>query len=1192
MHRSSLGAMVALALFSCTGPQGPEGPAGASGASCTVVDNGDATKTVTCGTTTVTLSNGAAGTTGAQGTAGTNGAAGTSCSVADAGGGSKTITCTDNTSVTVSNGSPCSAVSNGDGTHTLTCPNSSPVTVLDGTSCSIIDLHFGVTLLSCTDGKKTLVTPPLDTALSQREALPGLVLTVAAPGGHSNANGSFHAGDRLAVTFTVKTRTGRIVALSDLNAGGAWVAGPTTNYQHVLPIARDATMVDLLTGATLNDDGSYTARLDALPTNFGVPLFDTPKFTDGELTGPLTAGTYTLGLMVSKDFTVAGAPATDSNSLTVDFPLDVAAVTPHKELVVDVNCAGCHKEVRAHGGAYRKVAVCLTCHTAGAEDVGSTATGDLTPQTIEFEVMLHKLHNGAHLPSVWGISVDSNGNKVYLDAGTPYRVGEADFSAVQFPIFPNFNVSMPKDTGYSLLSNTNKPKEDRVLRGVTDCSQCHGDPDGAGPLLAPDAGADIFAMPNKRACGSCHDDLDYTKPYISNGLTMPANAPDSQCALCHGAAATAASHVHPDSSAAVLNAPNLVLTGVAGGSGTGGRFLAGDKLTYTFTATDAQGASLPMSAFDSFSLSVLGPTQNRQVVFPGLPGSPFDFVGRLAAASTTNKGTMNKPIGATMTEVLTVNFTSATTFDVTGSVSGPLGSAALPGSPSTNPSGSLFTNVVLTSSAVPQAVTVSFTGPTTYVVTGSVTGSMGSGTLPNSVSTPQRFISNDGSVAFNFSIGTTAPASGNAYYLVVMKGAAANPVLFAVLAGRTSFAPGDRFYAEVVAPAASYTFNAPMDLPLELLGRATGTGNESFVAANMPVYFGRQTLFERTALPGSGTTLTKTSEAMARFVTVATLESNLASGDYVVIDDGQATEEYARTGNIISATKVINLSTPLRYAHGLNSTVREATLVFRQEGAGAYYTLNAATGTVQLNNTVPAGNAFVLTYRTDARFGWAPVRGAAATPVYGASLASDTTLDETEGDWHGKPMLDGTYTASVWGFRTVEYKSGAPAAPEWQTYRASTPSSHQNFLFGTTTSLAPYDHIPQASQTCNGCHGDLSFHGAGRRSADTCLTCHSTSGLRHIIHEIHATTLPVMPNGAASCDVCHGRVPDAPASRQYPTTGKASRDWTVACTSCHSATTTMAHAETMTAPSSGVEACITCHGTGKDLSVVNAHRAR
>ena len=44
-----------------------------------------------------------------------------------------------------------------------------------------------------------------------------------------------------------------------------------------------------------------------------------------------------------------------------------------------------------------------------------------------------------------------------------------------------------------------------------------------------------------------------------------------------------------------------------------------------------------------------------------------------------------------------------------------------------------------------------------------------------------------------------------------MRGDSSNAVLFAIIAGRTAFATGDRFYYEVVPDAASYTLKMPMD---------------------------------------------------------------------------------------------------------------------------------------------------------------------------------------------------------------------------------------------------------------------------------------------------------------------------------------------------------------------------------------------
>ncbi|MBN1612478.1 MAG: hypothetical protein JW940_37955, partial [Polyangiaceae bacterium] len=80
--------------FVCNGAPGPQGEAGPQGAqgpagdSCSVMDDGDGTKTIACDDgTSVTVSDGADGQDGADG------ADGSSCSVTDDGDGTKTIAC-------------------------------------------------------------------------------------------------------------------------------------------------------------------------------------------------------------------------------------------------------------------------------------------------------------------------------------------------------------------------------------------------------------------------------------------------------------------------------------------------------------------------------------------------------------------------------------------------------------------------------------------------------------------------------------------------------------------------------------------------------------------------------------------------------------------------------------------------------------------------------------------------------------------------------------------------------------------------------------------------------------------------------------------------------------------------------------------------------------------------------------------
>ncbi|NOZ01609.1 MAG: hypothetical protein GXP54_06940 [Deltaproteobacteria bacterium] len=98
---------IALTIWSagCNGPAGSPGSAGEpgkDGASCTVKDNGDGTRTISCedGTQATVAS----GKDGIDGKNGADGKDGTSCTVKDNGDGTKTISCDDGTEVTVADG--------------------------------------------------------------------------------------------------------------------------------------------------------------------------------------------------------------------------------------------------------------------------------------------------------------------------------------------------------------------------------------------------------------------------------------------------------------------------------------------------------------------------------------------------------------------------------------------------------------------------------------------------------------------------------------------------------------------------------------------------------------------------------------------------------------------------------------------------------------------------------------------------------------------------------------------------------------------------------------------------------------------------------------------------------------------------------------------------------------------------------
>jgi OmcA/MtrC family decaheme c-type cytochrome len=1086
-------------------------------------------------------------------------------------------------------------------------------------------------------GTSTTVITPASTpnTVQPGQDLPGLVIKITGVGGGTGANGNLRAGDTLSVTFTVKKKNGVALLLSEIDSSGIYVSGPSFNYQRVLP-----RVADWHTTAVQNADGSYTFTFASpLPAVYAAPYNDTAAYGagDGELTGQaLLDGTYTVGMHAYRTYYDATTSFRDVGNAEKDFLYGGAVSIVSREVVKDANCNQCHVTLQAHGGSRRDVKLCLLCHTSGAEDENSVL--------VDFRVMIHKIHNGAHLPSVQGVTTKSDGTRDYGATPVPYAISGNDFSEVNFPVWPSLNVAMPKDAGYSAFSTSQKTQDDKIRTGVVACAKCHG---GAAQESL------CYAQPSRRACGSCHDDVVWANPYAANSQTMPVQANDSGCstALCHPVSgtslATQDAHLHPLNNTTLNPGTNVAVTSVTGGTGTGGNFKAGDPVSLTFTVKNDAGIDIPLSSLDSASATVVGPTSNRQFVFSypspnGVTFNPFDFSGRLASGSTTGKGSMSKAVGIGVSETLIVQFSSATAFAVNGTSSGLLVAAgALAASPSTNPSGSSVSGITLTTAAVPQQVTISFSGPQTFGVTGVLSGAMGSGTLPAALSASNRFTSSDGSLSFIVTVGTTAFVAGNNIYLTVVKGAVANPLLFAIVAGRTSFAANDRFYYEAIAPAASYTAKIPMDIVLEYLGTATG-GIQNLVAANLPVYYGRQTLYERTALVGVATSLAAPAGVFARYVDVNAIDAGLAVGDTVVLENGVAgKEEYVKVGliDITGGLKRIWFTTPLRYAHAAAAAFQEATLTFRQEGLD--YTLTSATGTAALiAGRFTAGNAVVMSYRTDGRFGWKRDVADTLQTTYVPPINDSPDLGQAWGDWQGLPFLDGTYTAAMWGYRNLDLSLNG----EVQTYRCTSNAAVKDVLYGAATTVTPHDIIPSAAN-CTSCHSDLIFHGGGRRGLDACLMCHSTAGsedwplynppstppttpagatpgvtidFRTMLHKIHrgaelanastytvagnsgaASTYaevgyPAMPGGTKHCTTCHGSDNTAwqtPAVRKHPSQTTPTRAWRAVCGSCHDSDGATAHFNLMT-DAGGLEACEACHGDGADNSVTLKHKNR
>ena len=159
-----------------------------------------------------------------------------------------------------------------------------------------------------------------------------------------------------------------------------------------------------------------------------------------------------------------------------DFRPDGQGVTETWDKTTNAACNRCHDLLSAHGGSRQDIKLCVTCHQPQTVDPD-------TGNTVDFKVMVHKIHRGEFLPSV--------------EAGTPYIIiGNSqsvhDFSDVVFP------------------------------QDIRNCVRCH----------TPEATQSNvwYTFPSRAACASCHDNIDWV-----TGANHPAGpqADDSACASCH-----------------------------------------------------------------------------------------------------------------------------------------------------------------------------------------------------------------------------------------------------------------------------------------------------------------------------------------------------------------------------------------------------------------------------------------------------------------------------------------------------------------------------------------------------------------------------------------------------------------------------------------------------------------------------------
>ncbi len=262
--------------------------------------------------------------------------------------------------------------------------------------------------------------------------------------------------------------------------------------------------------------------------------------------------THSIGVYSSRDLSEFDLGTSyDDNVYT--FVPDGSVVAATRDVVKTATCNKCHDPLSAHGGARRSVELCVLCHTPQTTDPD-------TGNTVDFKVMVHKIHDGSSLPSV--------------QAGGKYQIigfqqGVNDFSTVVFPA----------DT--------------------RNCTFCHDQNSGA-------AQAKAFLNPTRDACGSCHDNVNFATGENHTGDNLP-EVSDNQCSGCHTPqgelefdASILGAHTIPRLSSSL---PNTVFNLVKVTNG-----VAGKSPTLTFGVQDKTGKTVAVPSMGRLALVLAGPT--------------------------------------------------------------------------------------------------------------------------------------------------------------------------------------------------------------------------------------------------------------------------------------------------------------------------------------------------------------------------------------------------------------------------------------------------------------------------------------------------------------------------------------------------------------------------------------------------------
>jgi len=236
-----------------------------------------------------------------------------------------------------------------------------------------------------------------------------------------------------------------------------------------------------------------------------------------------------------------------------NFVPDGSAVKTVRDVIRTATCNKCHHDMGFHGGSRKTMELCVLCHTPQSWDPD-------TRNTVDMVTMIHKIHMGSSLPSV-------RQGKKYQIIG--YGQSVNDYSSVVF------------------------------TADARNCSVCHETDKGATQA------ANVYRA-NRDACGSCHDDVNFSTG--AGHLDLP-QVNDNLCATCHVPtgelefdASITGAHTIPNFSKSL---PGVVFDILSVSDGAAGKYP-----TVVFSVKDKSGKAIALADMARLNLRLSGPTSD------------------------------------------------------------------------------------------------------------------------------------------------------------------------------------------------------------------------------------------------------------------------------------------------------------------------------------------------------------------------------------------------------------------------------------------------------------------------------------------------------------------------------------------------------------------------------------------------------